>query len=98
MQEREFFRGEDVCVSLTRFVVFGQTYAMSGVTSVKAHTIEPSRFWPVMAVVAAIICVIAGGKALIFGVFILVLGGMLWVTQRPEHVILLSTHQEKCRH
>jgi hypothetical protein len=91
MKEREFFSGEDVYVSLTRFVVLGQTYAMSGVTSVKAHTIKPSRFWPVVAVVLAVLCVFAGGKALIFGALLLVLSIMLWFTQRAEYIILLST-------
>lgn len=90
-QEREFFASEDVYVSLTRFIVFGQTYAMSGVTSVKAHTVTPSRFWPVITFLIALVCFFAGGKGIIFGLTMLALGALLWIAQRPEHMILLST-------
>lgn len=91
MEEREFFAGEHVYVSLTRFVVFGQTYAMSSVASVKAHTVSPSRVLPVIAILVAFMCVLVGGNGIIYGFLMLAIGGALWALQKPEHVILLST-------
>lgn len=91
MQEREFFSSENVYVSQTRFVVLGQTYAMSGVTSVKAHMAATSHFWPMSLIIVAFFCFIAGGAGIIFGLLLLMLAGVLWATQKQEHVILLST-------
>ena len=90
MEEREFFSSDNVYVSLTRFVVFGKTYAMSGVTSVKASSINPSRFWPVSLIIIGVLLLLVGGNAIIFGLCSLALAVCLWITQRPEYVVMLS--------
>jgi Family of unknown function (DUF6232) len=90
VQEQEFFSSDNVYVSLTRFVVNGKTYAMSGITSVNATTILPSRFWPVVLGIIGVFALFAGGSGLGVGLFCIALAACLWLTQRPEYIVLLS--------
>lgn len=91
MEEREFFSGGDVYVSLTRFVVFGKTYAMSGITSVKASTIHPSRFLPTVMGVIGAFSMLAGGGGIVFGFVLLGLAAWIWTMQKPEYIVQLSS-------
>lgn len=92
MEEREFFAGENVYVSLTRFVVFGKTYAMSGVTSVKASEVPPSRGGPLFLGLAGLMCFTGDGVSWTgLGIVLLGLAAWVWIMQRPEYFILLST-------
>ena len=98
MQEHEFFRSENVLVSQTRFVTFGQTYAMSGVTSVKASSVRPSRTGPLVVGGIGVICLFAGSAgALIFGAILLAIAALIWVSQKPEYFVSLSVASGEVR-
>ncbi len=45
MDEKTFFEYDGVKVTNARFVVDGQTFAMSNVTSVNPVTVPPNRLW-----------------------------------------------------
>jgi hypothetical protein len=97
MEDREFFSGENVYVSLTRFIVSGQTYAMSGITSVRAAQINPSRLGPILMGFIGLLCLFAGGNAIAVG-GILVLGAFgIWHLQAPEYMVVLSSASGEVR-
>lgn len=98
MQEHEFFRSENVLVSQTRFVTFGQTYAMSGVTSVKASSVQPSRLAPLAIGGFGLLCLFTGATGpLIFGTVLLAVAALIWVSQKPEHFVSLSVASGEVR-
>ena len=98
MQEHEFFRSENVMVSQTRFVTFGQTYAMSGVTSVKASSVSPSRTGPLIVGGIGMLCLFAGSAGpLIFGAILLAIAALIWASQKPEYFVSLSVASGEVR-
>ena len=48
MEETFFFNDRSVSVSNARFIANGQTYAMSGITSVKTFREDPSYQGPII--------------------------------------------------
>jgi hypothetical protein len=98
MQEHEFFRSENVLVSQTRFVTFGQTYAMSGVTSVKASSVSPSRTAPLVIGGIGVLCLFGGSTGvLVFGVALLAIAALIWASQKPEYFVSLSVASGEVR-
>lgn len=98
MQEHEFFRSENVLVSQTRFVTFGQTYAMSGVTSVKASSVNPSRTGPLIIGGLGIILLFSGVTSmLIFGAVLLGCAAFIWSVQKPDYFVSLSVASGEVR-
>lgn len=95
MEEREFFSSEDVYVSLTRFVAFGKTYAMSGVTSVRAAEIKPSQAGTIFLSVLGLIFLLIGctGSAglLGLGLLLLILAAIVVAMQKTQYYVCLST-------
>jgi len=87
--EQTFLQENGVTVTHARFIVSGQTYAMSGITSVKAGERKPSRGWPVSLIVIGVIAFLSGmiGAAVIF----LAAGGLWWYLQKTEYAVLLRT-------
>lgn len=95
MEEREFFSSEDVYVSLTRFVAFGKTYAMSGVTSVRAAEIKPSQAGTIFLSGLGLIFLLIGctGSAglLGLGLLLLILAAIVVAMQKTQYYVCLST-------
>jgi len=55
MEEKIFFNKSGVIVSNSRFVVRGQTYAMSGITSIESLKNDPIRIGPIILIFLAIV-------------------------------------------
>jgi hypothetical protein len=92
MDEQVFFDQNGVSVSNARFIVSGQTYAMSAVTSVKQAVNEPSRGGPIFfGIVGFLICLIGNTAAIVIGLFILVCAIAVGVQQKAEYIVVLST-------
>ena len=89
MDEREFFRYEDVAVTNARFMVGAQTFAMSNITSVKASKDSPNRFWPILILVLGFFSLIANNVA--FAVACGVLGGVWLAFQKTYYHVALTT-------
>ena len=86
--EREFFSDKGVRVTQTRFVVNDQTYAMTGITSIRRDIVKPSKVWPIVVIVMGM------GLALMADVFGLIIAGagafFLW-KRKPDYTVMLQT-------
>lgn len=89
MDETVFFAQGNVSVSNARFIVGNQTYAMSGVTSVKRAEITPSRTGPFILGGAGIIALI--NAKLMLGLIGVAIAVAWWVMQKTEIVVALHT-------
>ncbi len=94
-QETVFLSTPDVTVTRSRFVVPGQTFAMSGITSVSRGIIQPSRR-------GAVICIALGAFGLLAAFTgswqpavaggILFAIGLIWLSRlKPTHLVKLNT-------
>lgn len=88
MDEKVFFESNGVTVTHARFLVRNQTYAMSGITSVKITREAPSRTGPV--IVALIGLALTGGAPFV-GLPVIVAAICWWVKQQTKHHIVLVT-------
>ncbi len=96
-QERVFFEHEGVKVTNVRFIVPSQTYAMSGITSVRFFTQKPSFLWPVLFFSIALL-LLAGGKANVWTVGApAMIGVLLLLLRRPVYHVVLSTASGETR-
>lgn len=90
MEEKTFFQHDGVHVTNSRFVVDGQTYAMSNITSVKAWVNKPSRLIPILLIVFGVLPIIGGSKA--YGALILAVAGVIWfLLQKTYYHVQLHT-------
>lgn len=90
MQEQEFFNQAGVRVTNTRFMVTGQTYAMSGVTSVKCGRKDPARGWPIFLLLLGCGMLFAP-RFSIFGMAVVALAALWLFAQSAEHTVMLSS-------
>jgi hypothetical protein len=88
MEEKAFYNSNGVTVTNARFIVSGQTYAMSGVTSVKTGVEDPSRSGPIWLG-------IIGGVTFRYnwqiGVALIALAIFWWFCQKPTLSVVLSS-------
>ena len=95
--ENTFFSDAGITVTQARFMVPGQTYAMSGVTSVATAKDSPSKKGPIIMIAIGLLALAAGKDALIFG-FLLIAGGALWLyLQKPTFVVMLHSASGESR-
>ena len=92
MTEEVFYENGDVKVTNARFVVGNQTYAMNGVTSVK-NTVIPAKhaLGIVLAVVGVLLLLGGGGGVKIFGLVLVIMGGVIAYMVKATHVIVLHS-------
>lgn len=80
MEEKIFFNKDGVIVSNSRFVVRGQTYAMSGITSVTSVRNDPSRIGPIVLFFLAFIFLLYGLGMYSHDPSGAIIGGGFWVS------------------
>lgn len=85
--ETVFFQHGNVTVTNTRFIVPGQTYAMSNVTSIKHLEKAPSRALGVIVAIIGVLILFA--HAWVFGLIAIALGGLLAWTAKGQYDVLL---------
>ena len=89
MEETTFFQNDGVRVTNARFVVDGQTFALSNITSVKTSQKSPGRLWPILLVIVGGLMAISTGQ---YAWLILLLAGGGWlVLQKTMYHVLLHT-------
>ena len=94
MAEKVFLDENSVKVTNSRFVVPSQTYAMSGITSVKAVIVTPKRTVEIVLFLLGLIMVIfsGGNFGSVFGGVLFMAGGVvLWILRKAKHIVKLST-------
>lgn len=91
MEETNFFNQDNVSVSNSRFIVNGQTYAMSNVTSVKSGVTPPNRGVAVLLILIGLICFLGSGTAYIIGIGLIFAGVIAWSSAKAEYSVILNT-------
>lgn len=95
MPETTLFESNNVTVTNARFVVPSQTFAISGITSVRFFTESPDKRWPIACFLIALIALGAGGN--IWAALLpALLGVVLWL-RRPVHHVVLTTSASETR-
>jgi len=94
MEEKVVFENDSVKVTNARFVVDGQTYAMNGVTSVRRFEKSPARALPI---IVGLIGLASTGGSVIVGLLILAAAAGIWVSQKTEFSVLLSSSSGEAR-
>jgi len=89
--EQTFLNEGGVTVTNSRFVVPGQTYAMSGVTSVMAATHNPSRKGPIILIALGLIGLFVGKDAIVGALLFLAGGIAWWVLKKTTYVVRLHS-------
>jgi hypothetical protein len=92
MSEQIFFNQGNVKVTNARFIVNSQTYAMSGVTSVKTGFAPPNRNGAFGAIIVGVLIALGGdGATKLFGV-LMAAAGIWYLTQlKNTHSVYLSS-------
>jgi hypothetical protein len=91
MEEKVFFNKGNVSVSNSRFIVDGQTYAISNVTSVKSGEIAGSQSGTVILIIIAL-CFFAGGLFMkLLGSALLIFALYLSTKVKSTYTVILNT-------
>lgn len=91
MAEQTFYENNGVTVTNARFIVPGQTYAMSGVTSVKSLRHDPSKKGPIILIILGLLG-FAAGKDAMFVAFLMLAAGIAWlVLNKPKFSVVLNS-------
>lgn len=88
MEEKTFFEYGDVKVTNARFITGAQTFAMSNVTSVKAHTVKPNRLIWILLVLIGLGVSSQNPAA---GIGMVVVGMAVMYFQKTTYHVMLST-------
>lgn len=88
MEEKVFLDEKGVKVTNARFVTFGRTQALSGITSVSTLEKKPSRLFPIILIIVGAL-LIAGSP--LFGIILMALG-ILWLyLQKKTYIVQLES-------
>lgn len=101
LAERTFFSEGDTLVTNARLVSRGHTYAIAGVTSVKA-VVEPAKStgvgWAFIGAIVLLIALLNGWwPGIIVGAVVLALGIMVARSQKPTHHLVLHSSSGEVR-
>jgi hypothetical protein len=94
-QEKTYYEHGQVKVTNARFIVPSQTYAMSGITSVKFYSEKPSILWPILAFFVAVVAF--AGKGNIWAVGIPLIAGVLLLLRKAKYHVVLSSASGETR-
>ena len=96
MSEKTFFNADGISVTNARVVIGGQTYAMSGITSVRSIEEKPSRKGPIILGIIGIIFMLIGEAAtIVIGLIGIALAVFWFVSIKPTyHIGLVSASGE----
>lgn len=89
MEEKTFFEYEDVKVTNARFISGAQTFAMSNITSVKALTESPNRWFGILMIVMGLL--VAAKESLAGGVVLIAIAALILYMQKTTYHVMLST-------
>lgn len=88
MDETTYFEHEGVKVTNARFVVDGQTFTMSNITSVKPLQKKPSRVTPIILIILGVVAAVYGTYG---GLVLSVVGAVWYAMQKTVYHIMLHT-------
>ena len=98
MAEQTFFNQDGISVTNTRVVIGGQTYAMSGITSVRSIEETPSRKGPIILGVVGILPLFAGEVGpVLFGLLLIGIAVAWFIAKKPTYFVGLVTASGESR-
>ncbi len=90
--ETTYFDNGKVTITSARVIVPTQTYAMSGITSVKFVEKKPQRLWPIGLLLAGFLLAKSIPGASIWHFVMLIAPGLIWLLiQRTMYSVQLSS-------
>ncbi len=91
MDERIFLEEGGVKVTSARFIVPAQTYAMSGITSVKSKVEPAKRGGPIIVGIVGLCSLFTGVGGIVIGAILIVAAVLWWKAQKGEYHVLLHS-------
>lgn len=88
MEEQTFLSENGVTVTNARFLVPTQTYAVTGITSVKNDKETPKRSYPIWCGIIGLLLLFS---IPILGGALIVLAIVWWIGQKPRYHVFLTT-------
>ncbi len=95
MDEKIIFKQRGVTVTPTRFVVYGTTYPINGISSVRVLIEKPSKKWPILLICAGVLFFLFSQFAL--GLFLAGFGILLLILWKPTYYISLRVASGEAR-
>lgn len=99
--EKTFYDNNGVLVTNSRLVASGETYAMSGVTSVKNQGEKPSLKGPIVLGVLGLIVVLSSLNSsvvgIVIGIGLIALAVYLWNSKKTVYHVALRTASGESR-
>lgn len=93
--ETTYYTNGRVTVTNARFVVDAETYAISGITSVKLDVKKPNRILPILLIVLTFLVLTKGGSPANLSIWhwlLALVPGVIWLTiQRTHYTVTLSS-------
>ena len=95
-EEKVMLEESGISVTSARFIVRGQTYAMNGITSVRALVRNPSKLGPILMILFGLFGIAAYGfMGSAFGVIemgVVAALGILWFrSKKPSYIVRLTS-------
>ena len=89
-EERFLYSDGGIKISKLRFIVGGQTYAMSGITSVKSEPVPPNIRLPLLLIILGLVLMRSGFSP--FEVLVVVVAGLMLLASRcGKYSVTLGT-------
>ncbi len=88
--EKVYFEEGGVTVTKARFIVPAQTYAMSGITSVKAAVNQPWKGPAILVILGLIMMSFGEGGSIVMGLLFMA-GAILWFIKGKKNIVILSS-------
>jgi hypothetical protein len=92
MEEKVFFNQNEIQITNSRIMITGQTYAMSGVTSVASLIQSPKKTGPIVLALLGILMLFAPSTAILLtGIVFIGLAVFWFIKLKPTYLINLTT-------
>lgn len=95
MEEHVFLQEKGVTVTNTRFITYGKTQVLSGITSVDCLVRTPNRFWPIILIILGLVLIFAVGNGIFMGLISAGLGVFWLVMQKSVYIVQLESASGK---
>jgi hypothetical protein len=87
-EEKIFLDERGVKVTNARFITFGKTHSMSGVTAVSSYIINPNRKGPIIVAILGLLAFFIGW---LYAIIIIGLAVAWWFMQKHKYTVVLSS-------
>lgn len=88
MQEQIFLEERNVKVTNARFITFGKTQALGGITSVSTLVRNPKRLGPIIIIIAGMLTI---AMSTAIGIIVIALGILWLISQKKVYIIQLES-------